>query len=234
MPLQPPNYFGLVDPTNPVGTDSRTISDDYHRMALASMQQQAPNWAGAITASHTDINTLTGAAALGKPMVGVGGTTVVYFYNATVPPGWTLNQPDTNLRNLTIAGSGDTGGTISGNIDPSAATLSVNVVNVSVDLPANTGNYALTTADVPNLNYQSGRATTCTGGDVKAFSSALCGGENGWDSSAGITKTTTGGGGGAHSHTIGGTALQTGGSGAGSTATFNPRRAVGVLGTLNA
>ena len=229
MPLQPPNFFGLVDPTNPVGTDSRTISDDYHRMALASMQQQAPNWTGAITASHEDLNLLAGAVNGGnKVMIGVGGTTVVYFYNNTVPPFWTVTQPDTNLRNLTIAGSGDTGGTIDGTIDPSAATLDVTVDGdntISVNLPANTGGHALTAAENgPHSHTQYVRDDTGSG-TVSAERARNFSGPNAAEA------TASSGSGTAHTHPLGGTAT---GTTSNNTAAFNPRRAIGILGTLNA
>lgn len=232
MPLQPPNYFGLVDPANPLGTDSRTISDDYHRMALASMQQQGPNWDGAITATHEDLNLLSGAVAAGadKALIGVGGTTVVWFYNATVPPGWTLNAPDANLRNLTVAGSGDTGGAIDGTVDPAAATLDVTVDgdnSIALDLPANTDGHALTAAqNGPHTHLE--LATTGLGSGLTRIAlhdtaSAVC--------VDGGCATGSSGSGAAHAHGITGQAT---GTFSGSTAAFNPRRAVGVLGTLDA
>lgn len=164
-----------------------------------------------------------------KVLRGVAGTTVIWFYANTVPPGWTIEAPDTNLRNLSIAPGGAVpvgGGTIAGDIDPSAATLNVDVVNVTVDLPANTGGHTLVKAEVPNTGevilskdplYLFSNASTPS--PVLAYP---------------ITGTDTAGGGGVHSHSIGGVASQTVGTGIGSTADFNPRRALGVLGKLNA
>ena len=71
-----------------------------------------------------------------KAMTGVGGTSVIYFYNASVPPlEWTLESPDANVRNLTIGG---TGGTIGGSDNPISATIPV-----SVNISGNTANHLL-------------------------------------------------------------------------------------------
>lgn len=230
MSLSPIAFFGALDETNPKGSDSRTISDDQHRNILASMKQQAPNWTAAVTATHGDVNLLAGYVAAGqKPLPGVGGATVIWFYANTVPPGYAIEAVDTNLRNLSIAPGGAVpvgGGTIAGDIDPSAATLNVDVANVTVDMPANTGGHTLVKAEVPNTGeviadkdplYLFSNASTPS--PVSAYP---------------IKSVTAAGGDGAHSHPIGGVASQTVGTGIGSTADFNPRRAMGVMGKLNA
>lgn len=171
-----------------------------------------------------------------KVMQGVGGETAVWFHNATVPAaaGWELKVADTNARNLTIAPGGATpvgGGTIDGDIDPSAATLDVTVTNVSVDLPADTGGHVLTVSEMPSHYHKqsytpdssSGRSNTPSVNTANSSSNACT-----------DTRTQTQGGDAPHVHPLGGTASQTVGSGTGSTATFNPRRAIGVLGLLSA
>ncbi len=164
-----------------------------------------------------------------KVMQGVGGETAVWFYNATVPAaaGWELLVADSNLRNLTIAPGGATpvgGGTIAGTVDPSASTLEVTVTNVSVDLPANTGGHALTEEE--------------NGPHTHSYSGYVDNGIQGGGGAAARTptakNTVSSGLGTPHTHPLGGTASQTVGSGTGSTAAFNPRRAIGVLGRLSA
>ena len=71
MSLSPVGYFGNLDDSNPKGSDSASISDDQHRNILASCKQQGPNWTGAITATHTAINSAATKAANTDP--GYGG-----------------------------------------------------------------------------------------------------------------------------------------------------------------
>ena len=127
MPLQDPNFFGLVDPSNPKGTDTRTISDDYHRMILQSLKNQAGNWTGAINATHLDVNLLTGIQAAGaKLLTGNGGSTVAYRWQNTADIGWTIEEPDVNIRELVI-GPAVSGGTVGGSIDPTNLTQTATV-----------------------------------------------------------------------------------------------------------
>lgn len=127
MPLQPPDFVGNLDPNDPRDTDSRTISDDYHRMIQESCRMTTPNYTGEVTATHEDTNLLSGYTANGvKPMPGEGGVTTLFHYGTTAPTGWTITEPDTNLREL-IIGPAAGGGTIGGSIDPTNLTDTVSV-----------------------------------------------------------------------------------------------------------
>lgn len=216
MSLSPIAFFGLLDETNPVGTDSRTISDDQHRNILASMKQQAPNWTAAVTATHGDVNLLSGYVAAGrKPLSGAGGVTVMFFYNDTVPTGWTVNQVNTDPLYLAIAPVQPAVPGVYG-VDPCALTsMGVTVQNVTVDLPASVANTTLDLTQVPaELITSTGPTAVGTG-------------------AAGFISGNTGGGQ-PHNHTLGGTAAQTPGSGTGSSTGFDPKRAIGILGLLDA
>ena len=161
MPLQPPNFFGLVDPTNPKGTDSRTISDDYHRMILQSLKNQAPNWQDAITAAHGDINLLAGLAAAGaKLLTGNAGVSVTYAYNNTAWVGWVVEDLDVNIRQLVIgpaAGGAATGGLE----DPTdntynlATTVSISGTTDNASVP-HTHPFSGTTGDADSGPYNLG------------------------------------------------------------------------------
>ncbi len=175
-----------------------------------------------------------------KVMQGVGGETAVWFHNATVPAaaGWELKVADTNARNLTIAPGGATpvgGGTIAGDIDPSAATLDVTVTNVSVDLPATTGGHILTGQQSGIQGHAHPGRGVRDGASSGIIAVVTANAQNVLETaqhnmgSVGDTDANQ-----EHTHPLGGTASQTGGSGTGSTAAFNPRRAVGVLGLLSA
>ena len=145
-----------------------------------------------------------------KIMRGVGGTTVVAFYNATPPTGWTLLAPDTNLRSLIV--SPTAGGTIAGSVDPTnlTQTLAVTISGTTTSVGDHTHDYSGTT----------GASNNNTG-------VVAPGGESVGENQHGHSYSGTTGGGGAHSHTAGTLA----GSG---NVSIAPRYALVVLGTLDA
>lgn len=158
-----------------------------------------------------------------KVMRGVGGTTVLYFYNDTAPTGWTLNAPDANIRELVIGPSGaGQGGQIGGASDPTTLDSTV-ATTVTVNLPAVVGAHSLTVAELP------------VNGEIITSKSAWYNFSNASTPSPSpgypITGTASAGGGGSHDHPLGGTAA---GTGTGSIATISPRYARGILGTLDA
>lgn len=57
-------------------------------------------------------------------MRGGGGLTRLFFYNSGVPTGWTLANPDGNVRALMVGG---TGGSIGGTDNPSSILKTVNI-----------------------------------------------------------------------------------------------------------
>lgn len=157
-------------------------------------------------------------------MRGQSAVTVAYFYNTVAPPGWVLEEPDTNLRALVI-GPAAGGGTIAGTQDPTnfVANVSVSVVT-SVTTVANTsGGTALTVSQMPphSHTYQAftSDGTQGGGGSNKAGSPFAAG-------------TTPAGNGQAHTHPI--PALSGSGTGSGTNNTLftTPRYARGVLAKL--
>ena len=118
MPATPPDFFGNLDSTRPRGDESRTLSDDYQRNMRESCKMQAPNWTGAITATHEDVNKTVGlAAANAKIMTGTAGTTVAAYANASAPIGWSIKAGfegrmlvTAGTINGTVVAGGDTGG----------------------------------------------------------------------------------------------------------------------------
>lgn len=217
MPLQPPNFFGLVDPTNPKGTDSRTISDDYHRMILQSLKDQCPNWTEVVTATHLDMNLSAGVQAAGaKLLTGVGNQTVAYRYQNTADFGWTIEEPDVNVRELVI-GPAAGGGAIGGSVDPTNLTQTATVTITS---------FSGTTSEEPDHGHGKG---TLEADEQAATYQALGGG---------VPPTATGTHGhnisgstalsGRHTHTVSGT------TGAGTAeVAIAPRYARGILQKLD-
>ena len=169
MSLSPVAFFGALDPTNPVGTDSRTISDDQHRNILQSNRDQAPNWTGQITATHADLNTVAGYVAGGiKAMPGQATVTVLYAYNTATPPlQWTIEAPDTNVRELLI-GPAAGGATIGGADDPTAYSQVISISGTTGGSTIGVGDITVTgTTDVGGNTY-----TAATGVNIAANSSS--------------------------------------------------------------
>ena len=70
MPLESATYISDLDPTNPVGSSDLVSSlDDHMRLVKATLQTTFPGIAGAVTATHTELNFLdgvTGTTGTGK------------------------------------------------------------------------------------------------------------------------------------------------------------------------
>lgn len=169
MGLSPVAFFGNLDPSNPIGSDSRTISDDQHRNIIQSCRDQGPNWTGVINATHADLNLVSGFVAGGvRVMPGEGGVTTLYAYNTATPPlGWTVFEPDVNVREL-IIGPAAGGATIGGSIDPTTLTDTSPVTVSSISGTAALGGgipegipFSTTTGGGlgPNWNVPSGGVT---------------------------------------------------------------------------
>jgi len=86
MPLENAEYIAELNPAWPLGTDGVNTSDDQHRNTKKAVQQSLPNIAGEVTATHEDLNTLTGAATVGGPINPVG--TVLQGAWAAAPNGY--------------------------------------------------------------------------------------------------------------------------------------------------
>ena len=63
MALETAQYIDGLVITNPTGTDSRTTSDDHHRLIKAAVKRTWPNVAGEVSASHGEMNHLVGVSA---------------------------------------------------------------------------------------------------------------------------------------------------------------------------
>lgn len=123
MPLQPPQFVGNLDSSNPIGTDSRTIADDSIRNFKEGVRMSFPIVTGAVSSSHGDLNLLAGFATAGrKIMTGQGGTTKALFANPSAPTGWTIDGALTAGQMVvtagTINGTATAGGDTSGTNDP--------------------------------------------------------------------------------------------------------------------
>ena len=62
MTVEAAGFINDIDPTQPPGTDNFSEGDDHLRNFKKSVQDSLPNIAGAMTATHTELNTIDGYA----------------------------------------------------------------------------------------------------------------------------------------------------------------------------
>lgn len=99
--------------TNPAGTDPKNQGDDHLRGIKNVLLNTFPNIVGAVTASHTEINQLTGVtlASAGPVIDNFPSGTSMVFPQAAAPTGWTQNVALTNhMLRIVATGGGGTGG----------------------------------------------------------------------------------------------------------------------------
>lgn len=82
MPLENADFISELNPAWPLGTDSINQGDDHDRVTKKAVQQSFPNIDQEVTASATDLNTITDAATTGV-LVPTGA---ILPYAAASPP----------------------------------------------------------------------------------------------------------------------------------------------------
>lgn len=100
MALETATYIDGLVATNPAGGDAIAQADDHLRLIKSTLKSTFPNIAGAMTASHTDLNTR---------LVPSGAIIMWSGAQAAIPSGWVLcnganGTPD--LRNRFVMGAG--------------------------------------------------------------------------------------------------------------------------------
>ena len=165
MPLSPADYVGNLDPLNPVGTDSRTITDNEFRDVKKTVRDSFPNVKGAVTSTHTELNMVAGLTAnSAKVMTGVVNSTVIYVYNLTAPYGWTLETLDANIRALMIDNAAPA--TVGGADDPATLAKDFTITTTgtgttSIENTAHNHNFSGLTSSASVGNFVSGTNVSC-------------------------------------------------------------------------
>tara|TARA_B110000285_G_C14986557_1_gene544136 strand:+ start:343 stop:927 length:585 start_codon:yes stop_codon:yes gene_type:complete len=63
MPLESSNYIDGLIPSNPVSTDALAQADDHLRLIKTTVKATFPNITGAISPTHTELNTINGSTS---------------------------------------------------------------------------------------------------------------------------------------------------------------------------
>ena len=115
MGLETASYVSQLNGTNPVSTDGLAQADDHMRLIKTTLTNTFANMAGAVTTTHSELNTLTGYTGTvadhnllsGQAAAGVTNTNVGYLSGATSNIQTQLDTLTTNLtttnNNLTSA-----------------------------------------------------------------------------------------------------------------------------------
>jgi hypothetical protein len=123
MGLETASFINTLNSAWPLGTDSGTFGDNHLRLIKSVLKTTFPGSGGngfskQITATEDEINRLHGLNANIMDLINNAtfpAGTILPFYNAAPPPGWTLvSQPTTRM--LVVGGS--TGHTTGGTSDP--------------------------------------------------------------------------------------------------------------------
>jgi hypothetical protein len=154
----------------------------------------------AITANNTtltfnDATTMTTAATSSIP-----AGSVVLFYQANAPTGWTKILTENNKALRVVSGSGG----VSGGTTAFSTVFANQTVTTSVSISGTTGATTLSTSQMPSHTHGQG---------VRSVGEGLASGAGGsWE----LSDTTATGGGGSHTHSFSGS-----GSGTSSAVTLN-------------
>ena len=192
MALESGTYIDSLVATNPVATDGLAQADDHMRLIKAAIKATFPNITGAVTVTHTDLNTVT------TPAFPAG--TRMLFQQTAAPTGWTKDTTNDDKALRVVSGTAGSGGTNAlSSLDATA------VGTVSSSIAGATASHILTIAQMPahnhtgtvalRTNYESGVSGLSPIGNASA--NFVGNGTN-----PPLTINNSGGGGG-HAHGVG-------------------------------
>lgn len=186
MALETGTYISDLVITNPTGTDDRSTADDHIRLLKDTIKTTFPNITGAMTVTHTQLNTLQSTFG-GKTLTSTddkidahpAGTTQL-FQQTAAPTGWTKLVVDNNKALRLTTGTVTTGGT--------------QAFTTTFGSGKTTDGHQLTVAEMPSHTHT-------TDGSVGGI-----GGISGVNEGARVTEndytTSSTGGDGSHSHNL--------------------------------
>ena len=192
MALETGTYIDSLVATNPVATDGLAQADDHMRLIKAAIKATFPNITGAVTVTHTDLNTVTTPAF-------PSGTRML-FQQTAAPTGWTKDTANDDKALRVVSGTVGTGGTNAlSSLDATA------VGTVSSSISGSTASHILTTSQMPSHTH-SGNVNLRTNWEAGNSSLSPIGtGSARYDGSASSPSFTTNstGGGSGHTHGVG-------------------------------
>ena len=144
MALESGTYIDSLNAANPVATDGLAQADDHLRLIKSTIKATFPSITGAISLSHTQINTLDTRLTAIENGVHASGTKLM-FQQSAAPTGWTKDTSHNDKTLRVVSGTAGTGGT---NAFSSAFSYTpAGSVNTSVS--GTVANHTLSTAQIP-------------------------------------------------------------------------------------
>jgi hypothetical protein len=208
MGLETGTSISALDNSWPLSGDFIQAGDDHLRLIKSVLKAQFPGAGGQgfstpITASEAEINFSDGVtsgiqAQLDAIAATVGGVqsfptgTIMLFYQAAAPTGWTQIAGDDNSMLRMVSGAGDAGGAFGGTDSP---------ILFEYDHDHATSGHTLTVAEIPSHRHSGNADEGSSGAGISAPNFRREGGNTGF------LYTNYTGGGGSHSHGV--TALST-------------------------
>lgn len=194
MALETGTYINSLVATNPVATDGLAQADDHMRLIKAAIKATFPNITGAVTVTHTDLNTVTTPAF-------PSGTRML-FQQTAAPTGWTKDTTNDDKALRVVSGTAGTGGTNAlSSLDATA------VGTVSSSIAGATASHILTIAQMPAHNHsgvvQQREDYNPTSGSTTQSPLGFGDTRGGSRASASPLTINNSGGGGGHSHGVG-------------------------------
>ena len=198
MPLETSTFITGLDNTWPLSSDPVSSGDDHLRLIKSVLQATFPNANAAMTATPGEMNYVGGVTssiqdqfdAITSATGSIPSGTVMLFYQAIAPVGWTAVAGITDSA-LRVVPSASSGGASSGSAG--FATAFDGHVHA-------TSGHALTVAEMPNHKHN---ITVHSGVDNDATPQFVSGRQTSGGGSTSNTLTTaisTEGGGGSHTH----------------------------------
>lgn len=142
MALESGSFIDSLNSQNPVATDGLAQADDHLRLIKATIKATFPNITGAVTVTHTDLNTVTTPAF-------PSGTRML-FQQTAAPTGWTKETSHNDKTLRVVSGTVTTGGSNAftsafSNITPSGT--------VSTSISGTVANHTLTIGQIPSHQH---------------------------------------------------------------------------------
>ena len=150
VPTYPGQYDAIEANNNPDGSETRREGDDQIRRMKASEKQTWTNITGAVTASHTELNTLTGISTT-DPITTFPSGTKMIFNQLAAPTDWTI---DATLNEHSIALVGATGGGTTGGTKDFTTVFQTHAEGAADGV----GDHTLVDAELPSTNFDHGHA----------------------------------------------------------------------------
>lgn len=229
MALETATYISGLVATNPLSSDPKSQGDDHLRLIKATILATFPNITGAVTATHTELNYVTGVTSgiqgqLNALSASVSGTKALSLISAATASATLANAANQINWNWTLTGASGKGLSVSETAASTAGAGAQDLVSIGT-LAASTANPLRVTARGADAILV-GRLGAVTVNAVGANLDGHDGNDLTLSAAAGVTSGANGG-------AVNITAGSPGTGGSGGDITLTPGLGAGAVGRVN-